>query len=126
MVKIPVSVGELVDKLTILEIKRARMSDPIKVRNVATEYALLQAVLEGAVTTSPLVVVLMAQLQHLNQQLWEVEDALRLAESEQRFDERFVALARSVYKLNDQRAATKRAINELVGSPLMEEKSYAA
>lgn len=119
----PISAGELIDKITILEIKAERISDPAKLANVRRELAELNALrtrhrLDG-------LEVLTADLRTVNETLWEVEDALRLLEVEQRFDARFIALARAVYQTNDRRAALKKEINLLVGSAIVEEKSYA-
>ncbi len=119
----PISAGELIDKITILEIKAERISDPGKLANVRHELAALDALrvrhrLEG-------LDVLTADLRTVNETLWEVEDELRLLEVAQRFDDRFVALARAVYQTNDRRAALKKEINLLVGSTIVEEKSYA-
>jgi hypothetical protein len=119
---IPVSIGELYDKITILEIKEARISDPTKVANVSQELKFLISVADrfrfdgvGSVTQ---------ELKQVNEQLWEVEDAVRDHEKREEFGGEFVTLARSVYKLNDQRASLKKQINLLSGSRLVEEKSY--
>ncbi len=125
MIQVPVSPGELLDKLTILAIKRRRINDPVKLANVEREFALLDGVRSAEVPESPELTTLYQQLEDVNQRLWDVEDDLRLLEAEARFDARFIELARSVYVLNDERATVKKAINLLLGSLIVEEKSYA-
>ena len=122
-VKIPVSVGELVDKITILQIKANTFSGEA-LSNVQRELALLEGVLASCGVELP--TELVDALSEINQQLWAVEDAIREREASSCFDDRFIALARSVYRCNDQRAALKRQINTATGSQLMEEKGYAA
>lgn len=122
---VPVSAGELVDKLTILELKLDRITDPARQRNVAAEREALAEVAKAALPASEALSRHRDALTDVNGELWEVEDALRRMESRQDFGAEFVALARSVYRLNDKRAAIKRDINELLGSRLVEEKSYA-
>jgi len=124
LITIPVSVGELVDKLTILKVKAARMSQAEQKRNVARELALLQAALAGA---APLALDdLVAQLEDVNGQLWDIENDIRACEAARDFGPRFIALARSVYVINDRRGALKRQVNDRAGSELVEEKSYTA
>lgn len=118
------SAGELIDKITILEIKRQRLADEAKRRNVAAELAVLTAARDAALRPSGELAALAAELKEVNERLWEAEDELRLCEEAQDFGERFVALARSVYQQNDRRAALKRRVNGLLGSRLVEEKSY--
>lgn len=125
MIQVPVSVGELLDKISILEIKHARIGDGDKRENVARELNALREVRDRSVPTSPAVATLCARLREVNEALWEIEDDIRAQEREQRFDSEFIHLARSVYRTNDQRAALKRELNELTGSALVEEKSYA-
>jgi len=118
--KVPVSIGEYIDKITILAIKSRRIADKDKVRNVLRE--LNQLVLldsERIIDTD-----LYCKLVRVNEDLWEVEDAIRVKERNQQFDEEFIELARSVYRLNDRRADLKRRINLQYESELMEEKSY--
>jgi hypothetical protein len=122
---IEVPAGELIDKITILEIKAERIADPEKLRHVRAELAALTAVRDAALPASPELATLAAQLKAVNEALWQVEDAVRACERRQDFGPRFVELARSVYRHNDRRAALKRAVNELLGSRLVEEKSYA-
>jgi hypothetical protein len=122
---VPVSWGELLDKLTILEIKRARILAPAAQRNIALEHGLLHAV--GApVLARPDVRRAVGRLRRINMGLWRVEDAIRREEAAARFGPAFIRLARAVYRLNDRRAALKRHINTLLESTLVEEKSYAA
>ena len=122
---VPVSWGELLDKLTILEIKKARIDTPEARANVEREWTLLSAI-AGRVTAAPGVEPLLAELRQVNEALWKIEDAIRDREAEQDFGADFVALARSVYRENDRRAAVKRRINLLLKSELVEEKSYSA
>jgi hypothetical protein len=122
---VPVSPGELLDKISILQIKRERLSDPAKLRHVEAELALLEAARARDLRESAEVGAAAAELREVNGRLWEVEDELRRCEARQEFGPQFVELARSVYRLNDRRAALKRRVNELFGSPLVEEKSYA-
>ena len=121
--EVPVSWGELIDKITILEIKAARLKNPPAVANVKKELALLAAK-AGAAPASGEMTKLKAGLTKVNEALWEIEDKIREKEARQEFDPEFVELARSVYKRNDERAAIKRQINTLLSSDLMEEKSY--
>ncbi|HEV8678061.1 MAG TPA: DUF6165 family protein [Stellaceae bacterium] len=120
----PISVGELLDKITILEIKAEAIADPAKHANVMRELAALDAVRQSEVAALPELDALQAELQTVNRQLWRIEDDLRAIEPTGRFDERFVELARSVYRSNDERARLKRRINQLTGSEIVEEKSY--
>ena len=122
-VLIPVSVGELIDKITILQIKADRFSGEA-LANVQRELALLDGVLAGCGVELP--TELVDALSEINQRLWTIEDAIREQEASGCFDARFIALARSVYRCNDQRAALKRQINTTTGSHLIEEKGYAA
>jgi hypothetical protein len=122
---IEVPAGELIDKITILEIKGQRIADPEKLRHVRAELAALTAVRDGALPPAPELADLTARLKAVNEALWQVEDEIRDCERRQDFGPRFVELARSVYRNNDRRAALKRAVNELLGSRLVEEKSYA-
>lgn len=121
---VPVSWGELVDKITILEIKSERLRDQRARANVARELALLAAVVDPELALSPELSARKADLRAVNETLWGIEDELRQREAAGRFDDGFVALARSVYRQNDRRANLKRQINELLGSELVEEKSY--
>lgn len=122
--QVPVSWGELVDKITILQIKSERITMRDARANVARELASLRRVAGEAIRSRSLA-PLIAQLQAVNEELWEIEDRIREREAEGDFGHRFVQLARAVYKKNDLRAAIKRRINEALGSDLVEEKSYA-
>ena len=124
LIQVPVSYGELIDKLTILEIKSARISDPAKLANVRKELELLDGTWQRDPAAATDISDLWAQLRTVNERLWVVEDDLRILEKAQRFDAEFVRLARSVYFENDERARVKREINLRLGSTLVEEKSY--
>ena len=121
---VKISPGELLDKLTILEIKAARIEDPAKRENVRRELDSLRSDWAAAPPPSPEVRELVAELRTINAALWEIEDRIRLKESRQEFDDEFIRLARSVYRTNDRRTAVKRALNVALGSDLIEEKSY--
>jgi Flp pilus assembly protein TadD len=121
----PCSLGELIDKITILRIKAERIQEPQKLANVHRELKLLERLADEDSARGSALDVLTNQLAHVNARLWTIEDALRACEREGDFGPRFVALARSVYCENDTRAAIKRAINTLMSSALVEEKSYA-
>ena len=123
LVRIPVPVGELFDKITILRIKMVRLTDAGQLDNVRRELAELEAVAADIAGSAELD-ALAGRLQAINDALWDVEDGKRAHEREGRFDADFIALARRVYKENDQRAAVKREINLLTGSTLVEEKSH--
>ncbi|MEX2630986.1 MAG: hypothetical protein WD341_13705 [Tistlia sp.] len=125
-VLIPVSWGEVVDKLTILEIKAERIGDPAKRANVVAERDLLREVRDREAAASAALEDLTRRLRAVNAELWDIEDALRDCERAGDFGPRFVELARSVYVTNDRRAELKREISALLGSSLVEEKSYAA
>ena len=126
VVKIPVSWGELFDKLTILEIKQARIDDPRKLENIGRELEALQGVCRTSQLPGAPLQELVEELQRTNEALWEIEDDIRGCERSKDFSERFIELARSVYRTNDRRAELKRKINRLLGSELIEEKSYKA
>ena len=121
----PVSPGELLDKITILEIKMERIRDEEKRRNVRVELDLLVRTWEAAEVESDAIPPLKEALKEINQALWDIEDQIRVKESRREFDQEFMDLARSVYLRNDQRASTKKRINAILGSSIMEEKSYA-
>jgi hypothetical protein len=120
--KIEVSIGEVVDKVTILEIKTEKFQDAAKLANVQKEYTLLKADLEamGITVTSDEFL----RLKEVNLRLWHIEDEIRIEEYHKRFGERFIELARSVYVENDTRAEIKKVINLKFGSDLVEEKEY--
>ena len=123
-VLVPVSPGELLDKITILRIKVARILDAAKLANVKLELELLEA----SWRDSGCAALAQAQdehaLQHVNEQLWDIEDRIRDKEAKQTFDREFIELARAVYVSNDERAAIKKRINVRLGSRIVEEKSY--
>lgn len=123
--RIAVAPGELIDKITILEIKAERIDDPEKLENVEYELSLLRETLKAEVPPSDQLDRLTSELKRVNEALWTIEDDIRDHERAQRFDSRFIELARSVYRTNDERAAIKRRINELLGSAIREEKSYS-
>ena len=124
-VRIEVSPGELVDKITILEIKLARLSDAGALANVRREHEMLAAERDKALSVSADLDRLTAELRSANEALWVIEDDIRERERAKDFGARFVELARAVYRNNDRRAALKREINELLGSAIIEEKSYS-
>ncbi|WP_375271410.1 DUF6165 family protein [Sphingomonas sp.] len=121
---VPVSWGELLDKISILEIKRERIVRPDARANVMNEHRLLSEFGDMALRSDG-VAPLFATLKAVNEDLWEIEDAIREQEAAGTFGAEFIGLARAVYHRNDERAAIKRAINEVMGSDLIEEKSYA-
>ena len=121
---VPLSPGELLDKITILRIKSARMTDATKVANVRVELAELEKTWQSAVGGGADVSEDERALQAVNERLWVIEDDIRDKERAQAFDARFVELARSVYIENDERAAIKKRINVKLGSRIVEEKSY--
>jgi hypothetical protein len=125
MIQIEVSPGELIDRLTILEIKLDKIHDAQKRRNVETEHALVRAAYEARVPPSETLGSLVDELWEVNLRLWTIEDDIRSCETRQEFGPAFVSLARSVYLTNDRRSELKREINALLGSKLREEKSYA-
>lgn len=124
-IRVDVAAGELIDRLTILEIKLEHITDPAKLRNVRTEYDALSRVLQTAIPASERLAALRAELKAVNQAIWDIEDRVRDHERRQDFGPQFVAEARSVYRTNDRRAALKRQINDHLGSAIVEEKSYA-
>jgi uncharacterized protein DUF6165 len=121
---IPGSLGELFDKITILEIKADRIHDERKLRNVTHELALLRELEAHLAAPSADQIRLIAELKQINEALWNIEDAIRHCESNRDFGAEFISLARSVYESNDRRAAIKKQINLLLGSDIVEEKSY--
>ena len=124
IVKIPVSVGELVDKITILEIKNKKIKDIKKLSNIKLELKLLNEFFRKKKLNTKLVKKLKNYLYNVNLKLWNVEDKLRDHEYKNKFNQNFVKLARKVYFLNDKRSKIKKDINESVGSKIIEEKSY--
>ncbi len=124
-INIPISPGELLDKITILEIKAELMEDKQKLQNVETELKLLSQIWIKHSFNKDDIHLLKQELKKNNQNLWEIEDKIRLKESNKEFDQEFIELARSVYIQNDKRAVTKRKINDMLGSKIIEEKSYS-
>ncbi len=124
-VLVPVSWGEVIDKITILEIKAERLADAAKLANVNTELGELAAVREREFPGHAGLAALAAELKAINEKLWVVEDDIRDCERAKDFGAKFIGLARAVYVTNDERARVKRRINDLLGSALVEEKSYA-
>lgn len=120
----PISIGELIDKITILEIKSAHIRDAAKLANVRIELDLLNSTWNGHPASRVDIGPERALLKAVNEALWDIEDRIRLKEKAQAFDAEFIELARSVYFRNDERATVKRAINVKLGSKLVEEKSY--
>jgi len=123
-VNTPISIGELLDKITILEIKSIKITDDNKLKNVKHELGLLTEIWQKMEFNSPEMLQLKKDLTKVNLDLWVIEDDIRIMEKNQSFDQKFVTLARSVYFQNDIRAAVKKEINLLTGSELIEEKSY--
>ncbi len=123
-IQIDISVGELLDKITILQIKQERMDDAAKLENVKKELHVLQGQWESSSYARINLDDQIGELKKINENLWDIEDKIRLKENTQEFDEEFIALARSVYVTNDVRADIKRNINRKTGSELVEEKSY--
>ena len=123
-IRVPVSVGELIDKITILEIKSERIKDPNKLANVRKELARLCETWSQSELSERDISAERAGLRKVNESLWEIEDAIRVKEIRKDFGDEFVELARAVYINNDDRAALKRRLNELTGSTLTEEKDY--
>ncbi len=123
-INIEISVGELLDKITILEIKSERIEDKVKLENVNKELDLLNTIWSASDYANTDIKQQRDQLKKINESLWEIEDKIRIKESGKEFDEEFIELARSVYVTNDQRAETKKQINLMTQSGLVEEKSY--
>jgi len=124
LIQTPVSYGELIDKITILEIKSRRIADEAKLANVRNELDMLNATWANSAASQTDISDERARLLAVNEALWDIEDNIRLMERAQTFDAAFIELARSVYFRNDERAAFKREINQKLGSELVEEKSY--
>jgi hypothetical protein len=124
LIQTPVSYGELIDKMTILQIKLQEIKDDAKLANVRNELELLDATWKNDKVSETDITDEAARLLAVNQRLWKIEDDIRMKERAQAFDQEFIQLARSVYIENDERAAIKREINVKLGSTLVEEKSY--
>lgn len=124
-IEVPISTAELIDKITILEIKVVRIRDAAKTANVRAELALLLARREAALAPDPRLDLLATRLKVVNERLWDLEDEIRDCERRQDFGPTFVDVARNIYRANDQRSSLKHEINIASGSKLIEEKSYA-
>lgn len=122
-INVPISPGELLDKITILEIKSEQIEDKEKAANVNAELEILSEIWEKTAPDKGLA-ELKQELKDNNQALWDIEDKIRVKEANKEFDQVFIELARSVYFQNDKRAATKKKINLKLGSDIIEEKSY--
>lgn len=123
-IRVPVSAGELLDKISILIIKDQRIEDPAKLANVRRELEALRPEADKLPGDAALHEAWLAELNQINGRLWEIEDDIRACEARQDFGASFIALARAVYRTNDERARVKREINLATGSELVEEKSY--
>ncbi|HEY9052823.1 MAG TPA: DUF6165 family protein [Gammaproteobacteria bacterium] len=121
---IPISPGELLDKITILRIKSQRMTDQKKLANVQKELEMLDSVWSRSVSNDDTIKQLTDELTSINEELWDIEDDIRDEERHKRFGDRFIELARSVYVTNDKRAEAKKKVNLHLGSGIVEEKSY--
>ena len=124
-IHVEIAPGELVDKITILEIKSERIDNKEKLANVGVELDTLVSARDAAIPASSELAEMAGRLKAINEKLWEIEDDIRDCERDKDFGSRFVELARAVYRTNDERAGVKREINELLGSHLVEEKSYS-
>jgi Family of unknown function (DUF6165) len=124
-VEIPVAIGELIDRITILEIKVERFTDAAMTKNLRAELSMLRDRRDQAIPQSPTLDALTVQLRAINQRLWDLEDSIRDCERRADFGPDFIAVARGIYRTNDERAAVKRQISVGFGSDLIEEKSYA-
>ena len=123
-IRVPISPGELLDKITILRIKSKRMHDPQKLANVRLELRELEDTWRACAPANTDVESDVSALLEVNERLWVIEDDIRDEERAKRFAEKFIELARAVYFINDERAAIKKRINSLLGSSIVEEKSY--
>jgi hypothetical protein len=121
----PVSAGELIDKITILRIKVERISDPGKVAMARAELNQLSLIADRHIAFTDDIYEFADELQAVNERLWDIEDDIRKKEKARKFDDKFIALARSVYINNDERATIKRKLNEALGSQIVEVKQYA-
>tara|TARA_B100000085_G_C18312209_1_gene418808 strand:- start:54 stop:455 length:402 start_codon:yes stop_codon:yes gene_type:complete len=121
IIHVPISIGELIDKITILEIKKDKLKN-LKLKNILKELSFLRAVLEKNSIVIPDQIFL--QLKSINLTLWDIEDKIRIKEKNKEFDNEFIKLARSVYLNNDRRSETKKELNIMFNSEIIEEKSY--
>ena len=125
MIKVTLSVGELIDKLTILQIKNKFIKNNDQLKNINNELSILEPLLKKNKLNTPEINQLLSELYKVNMELWEIEDKIREKERRSDFKDEFITLARSVYITNDKRAKIKKNINLISGSQLIEEKSYA-
>ena len=123
-IEIPVSFGELIDKLTILEIKKSKITDNEKLKNIQLEFELLNKKYQTKLKDAKELQVFYNALLEVNHKLWKIEDKIRILENNKEFNEEFIDLARSVYKLNDERFAIKNEINKTFDSEIQEQKEY--
>jgi hypothetical protein len=119
-----ISAGELIDKITILEIKKIKISNKEKLNDIEKELSSLNGTMKKSIPDQKLIKDLIVKLKEINLKLWDIEDGKRAAEKENNFGEKFLELARNVYKFNDERAKIKLAINNALGSNIKEVKSY--
>ena len=124
LIKIPVSTGELVDKITILEIKKIKVNDKLKLIDIKKEHKYLKSILIKKIKLDPYIKKEIAALKKINLKLWDIEDSKRKAERNKKFGESFILLARNVYIYNDKRAMIKLNINKITNSEIVEVKSY--
>jgi len=124
LIKIPVSTGELVDKITILEIKKIKVDDKLKLADIEKEHKYLKDILVKKIKLDPYLKSKIAALKKINLKLWDIEDGKRKAERNKKFGKSFILLARNVYIYNDKRAQIKLIINKLTNSKIVEVKSY--
>jgi hypothetical protein len=124
MIEIPVSPGELLDRITILEIKHAYITQTEKKHHIETELELLRRAAKKHIAKSPVLASLTRELKAVNEMLWQIEDAIRCCERNADFGDEFIGLARAVYRQNDRRSEVKRHINTLLDAEIVEEKSY--
>ena len=125
MIKVTLSVGELIDKITILQIKNKFIKNNDQLKNINNELSILEPLLKKNKLNTPEINQLLSELYKVNMELWEIEDKIREKERKSDFKDEFITLARSVYITNDKRAKIKKNINLISGSYLIEEKSYA-
>ena len=123
-ITVPVSSGELIDKISILKIKRNKIANKSKLKNINKELSLLNKIYKNNFKKNKKLFLYEKKLININKKLWDIEDKIRLLESKKRFNKEFIELARAVYINNDERSQIKKKINQLTGSNLIEEKSY--
>lgn len=124
LIKIPVSTGELIDKITILEIKKIKVNDKLKLNDIKKEHKYLNSILLKKIKLDPYIKREIAALKKINLKLWDIEDGKRKAERNKKFGKSFILLARNVYIYNDKRAMIKLNINRITNSAIVEVKSY--